>query len=95
MGADQKQSQSAAPLAHKDHAIAAMEMSLDELVIWAVGTNDNPLRRYIADLEIKRRVARAQLDAAKAAKQSAYLTLASVVVALLIGVGSWVISAHR
>lgn len=95
MAADQKQSQSAVPLAHKDHAIAAMEMSLDELVTWAVGTNDNPLRRYIADLEIKRRVAIAQLDAAKAAKQSAYLTLASVVVALLIGVGSWIISAHK
>jgi hypothetical protein len=34
MVADQKQSQPAAPLAHKDHAIAAMEMSLASATIW-------------------------------------------------------------
>jgi hypothetical protein len=75
----------------EDHTRSAMSMTLDNLVLWAIGSNDNPLRRYIAELEIERRIAVAQIDAAAAAKNNARYTLLAVIVALIIGVGGWLI----
>lgn len=77
---------------HKEHAREAMSKTLEDLVLWAIGSNDNPLRRYIAGLEIQRRVAVAQIEAADAAKRTARYTLAAVIAALAIGVGGWLIS---
>ncbi len=75
-----------------EHAREAMSKTLEDLVLWAIGNDDNPLRRYIAELELQRRVAVAQIQAADAAKRTARYTLFAVIVALATGVGGWLIS---
>jgi hypothetical protein len=75
----------------KEHAREAMSKTLEDLVLWAIGNDDNPLRKDIAELEIQRRVAEAQIQAADAAKRTASYTLSAVIVALAIGVGGWLI----
>jgi hypothetical protein len=70
----------------QDHAQEAMTKTLEDLVIWAIGTNDNPFRQSIAKLEFERRVAAAQIETAKSAKLSAHLMLWSVVVLALTGI---------
>ena len=77
---------------HNEHAREAMCKTLEDLVLWAIGNNDNPLRRYIAELEIQRRVAVAEIQAADAAKRTASYNLYAVIVALAIGVGGSLIS---
>jgi hypothetical protein len=98
MNADQKQEQSTPPVSRKEHVIAARGKSLDDLVTWAVGDNDNPFRMNVAEIEIKRRVAKAQLDAASATRRAANAALASAIIALvtlIVGIVTWAISAHK
>ena len=63
----------------------AMKKTPEELVLWAIGANDNPLRLNIAKLEFERRVAAAQIETAKSTKSSAKRMLWSVLVLLLTG----------
>lgn len=64
----------------------AMKKTPEELVLWAIGANDNPLRLNIAKLEFERRVAAAQIETAKSTKSSAQRMLWSVLVLLLTGI---------
>jgi hypothetical protein len=72
----------------EDNAREAMGKTPEDLVIWAAGINDNPYRRAIAQLELERRVAAAQIETAEATRRSAWFMLASVVVLAVTGMVS-------
>jgi hypothetical protein len=70
-------------------AQAAMKMTPEALVVWAVErAHDDRLRQNIVQLEFARRVASAQITTAKATRWSAWFMLASVVVLVLTGAAS-------
>jgi hypothetical protein len=75
----------------QENAREATKKTPEELVLWAIGANDNPLRLNIAKLEFERRVAAAQIETAKSTKSSAQRMLWSVLVLLLTGIFTVVI----
>jgi hypothetical protein len=72
----------------------AQQMDLSDLVVWGIGENDNPYRMEIVRLEIQRRVAAAQIDAAAASKWTARYTLLAIIAALSSALVGWLISMH-
>jgi hypothetical protein len=69
-------------------------MNLSDLVVWGIGENDNPHRRQIVGLEMQRRIAETQIDAAAANKRTARYALISIIVTLISALVGWLISLH-
>jgi len=52
----------------------AMNMDIDELVVWGVGENDNSVRHKMLTFELQRRATAAQIEAAEAQKAASEYT---------------------